>query len=756
MMSDGLGLIFLFEPLKWELNNLLWIIGILQVISFAFTTNKIIILKQLIPKTGYTVIKKYFTDSELRIIDTNDIRRYIESNDYQFSEDKNEIPLIDIDKENNKNNFYKKILDTINRYILKNSGELVDYNVLKDIVERECDSVEEGVVQTVALPLYLGLMATMGGIIIGFVSISNLQSETEILTLLSSVKYAMIFSIVGLSLTVFNSGIHFRSAKSINRKSLNDFFNYLQSELLPVLPGIESIFHVFKKHLDSFNNEFGQNVGFFRESMKELYGNYETQKEILIKLNEIDIKKVSMANMEIFKSLNKHIDVFETFNDNIQKSANEFDRFDQYLKNINGFVEISKELTQLGIKVYSDFDKFGANVNEIANEVNERLGLAHKLLKFLDSHFGELEQRKDLIVNSISKLDSIIDQRFDELSTNTSESLSKFQNVIIDFDSGFIDEIKSRNEKLGESIISIDNAIEKSLSILVNNSSEYIENIQKLSEVERINLESALRERTEAVKSQMETFDSEIKNKLQSVLNLVTQELHKKSTEDNTEHNLVMETFMEQRNNLSALFDEMSKQVRESGDRLKETTLQKVEEFNNISTSSNFDISKLIENIVSTEDFNNYRTEIKNYFESLENNIISSPLQNNPQQLASTASKKRPYKEKSKQSRQEEIAKEKYEDELSLTVLQEKLTNRIIDLKIILDQKVKEINSDSFDKFSSNLVYHESFIKDSDKSKLKIIEHELNLIEHDINNLIFESKPIKRQKKRKSWFKKRS
>ena len=60
-----------------------------------------------------------------------------------------------------------QIEQAINAYLLKNKGATGDFLLIKDIVERYCDAKREEIETQLPMPLYMGLMGTMLGIIIG-------------------------------------------------------------------------------------------------------------------------------------------------------------------------------------------------------------------------------------------------------------------------------------------------------------------------------------------------------------------------------------------------------------------------------------------------------------------------------------------------------------------------------------------------------------------------------------------------------------
>ena len=62
----------------------------------------------------------------------------------------------------------KDILNSVNGYLLRNKGAVSDFNLVKDIVDRNIDKVDDEISNHLPTPLYLGLMGTMLGIVGGF------------------------------------------------------------------------------------------------------------------------------------------------------------------------------------------------------------------------------------------------------------------------------------------------------------------------------------------------------------------------------------------------------------------------------------------------------------------------------------------------------------------------------------------------------------------------------------------------------------
>ena len=143
------------------------------------------------------------------------------------------VHLISLDK-NVSNPLIIKVVDTINSYLLRNKGAVSDFNLIKDIVERNCDAVDEEINQQLPVPIYLGLMGTVLGIILGLWSI-NFDPQNfmaSVTDLVESVKWAMGCSFMGLLLTTILSAWFYRGAKAKLEEQKNERHTFIQIELL--------------------------------------------------------------------------------------------------------------------------------------------------------------------------------------------------------------------------------------------------------------------------------------------------------------------------------------------------------------------------------------------------------------------------------------------------------------------------------------------------------------------------------------------
>lgn len=259
----------------------------------------------------------------------------------------------------NGNSVFTSIKDSINKYLGNNSGSVIDFSLLKDAVDRHCDSVENDINTLTPVPLYCGLAGTMAGVILGLVPLvktkallyllegipedyqkmikSGEKSYEEVKTmfdtlaangindLLEGVAYAMLASICGIFLTTVGS-ILFKRYKLQGESGKNTFLAWLQAKLLPELPSDTSdALNRLVKNLNKFNNTFAANTTELRGALTQVNESYRIQGDIIKAVHDMDVMKMAKANIRVLEELKECTDKLEAFN--------------QYLDDIHGYTD---------------------------------------------------------------------------------------------------------------------------------------------------------------------------------------------------------------------------------------------------------------------------------------------------------------------------------------------------------------------------------------------------------------------------------
>ena len=194
----------------------------------------------------------------------------------------------------------------INMYLQKNKGAVSDFSLMKDIVERYCGSEEEEIATMQTIPLYMGLMGTMVGIIVGISIIAfngGVDNLTNVSSMMICVAIAMAASFVGILCTTIISWKS-KGAKTDIETNKNLFYSWLQTELLPVLSDNSvTALSLLHTNLMSFNQTFQGNIKKFDKVLTSVRQVSKDQAYALDAISKINIKDVANANVIVANSV---------------------------------------------------------------------------------------------------------------------------------------------------------------------------------------------------------------------------------------------------------------------------------------------------------------------------------------------------------------------------------------------------------------------------------------------------------------------
>lgn len=450
-------------------------IVILQTKQAFKTRKKIKILNTIIPNISVFKIQKYNISTEdLQTAKPKEILNNISAyhidvdNKTQISIIKNEISLIN--PQNKYNPVFNTILESINVYLLRNKGASTDFNLIKDITERYIDIEENDINDAVTVPLYLGLIGTMLGIIFGLINlflVSNSENDFEVQGFLLGVSIAMFASLYGLIWTVSNSNFKFKAARKNVEKTKNDFYTFIQTELLPILnQSVSSSIHTLHTNLVKFNDSFTGNLNNLTYILNKNYDAVIAQESILNHLEKIDINEYAKANVKVLSEL--------------RNGTKDLQKFNQYLNLLNTTVENTTELSSSFNSILERTNNF----ENLAEKLDDRVEESNNLIQFLNNHYQVLSDRGHLITDSVKKVDDVLIKSLVELQDHTTTKISAIKEITIkeeDLMTKTFAENKSHFSKLSLLTDLNDNFIELKNTILSKSEKENttLESIQK-------------------------------------------------------------------------------------------------------------------------------------------------------------------------------------------------------------------------------------------------------------------------------------
>ncbi len=407
---------------NYETLALLAVVAIIafQAYFFCQTYMKIRRFKSIFsPTDKYSVSRYWIKRSVLEALDPDTILADREKYALEAPIQDPEALDVNILAWTNNNKVTATIAHALNTYLIRNRGVASDFHLLKDVVERNCDAEESDITQTISVPLYLGLLGTFLGIVIGLGQLSGINMsnqgdlDTGISGLLKGVVLAMVASFIGLALTVVNN-ISFRNCKIKLEAGRNKFYTFLQTSLLPVLnQGINSSLASLQNNLHKFNEDFGINVRNLSQAMKANYDTLVAQDKLLTTLQGMEITRFSKANIQILQALDGSVGKLEQFN--------------QYLEGLNGIIGYTDKLTERLDTLISKTDHVELFSKQLVSVFQEN----KQLTAFLQNHYGALEKSHQLITQSVNTVDNVLDESLGKLKDFTQQRIIEVQKITL-------------------------------------------------------------------------------------------------------------------------------------------------------------------------------------------------------------------------------------------------------------------------------------------------------------------------------------
>lgn len=323
------------------------------------------------------------------------------------------------------------IKEYINLYLLNNYGAAVNFSIIKDIIDREVDVKDEEISNSLPTPLYLGLAATMIGIIFGLFAMpeSNGQHFAEgIDALINGVKLAMLGSLSGLACTTILSSFIYKNAKRQISKEKNEQISYLQATLLPELiksedTGVSGL----KASLDRFARvatDISDNVLVAVNKSNE---NILLQQEVIDKVSNLDVLKISETNLELFNRL--------------ESNMSAFNKFSEYVSLMS---QISDNL--------KDFASRTKNIDNVINQIDLTLQENDRLSRFLTSHFEKIETSGFAALKAVDLSDAHFREAIEKLKVETDNCLNQAFRAVNESASHFSGAIEKLKEEIDSRI----------------------------------------------------------------------------------------------------------------------------------------------------------------------------------------------------------------------------------------------------------------------------------------------------------------
>ncbi len=307
--------------------------------------------------------------------------------------------LIEQNSNNNESDTLSIIVSSINRYLIKNKDSVVDFNLIKDIVDRNCDAKEEEIQTQNPVSLYFGLVGTMVGIIIGVVALivsgsltlTNGMEATDaisgVMELLEGVAIAMVSSVIGIILTTVGS-LRIKDAKVETERKKHTFLSWMQAELLPKISSdVSSALVKLGGDLENFNSTFSDNAKLLQNTILGITEATKNQACLLNAVQRLDVARIAEVNVSVY--------------DKLKNCSEELGVLGNNMNRINGGIEGATKI--IGQQI-SEYRTRSADINNAAGEVDMATREAQKQLKeSIESSFKEYQDFVDKLYMGVKE-----------------------------------------------------------------------------------------------------------------------------------------------------------------------------------------------------------------------------------------------------------------------------------------------------------------------------------------------------------------
>jgi hypothetical protein len=315
------------------------------------------------------------------------------------------------------------ILDSTNRYLEKNAGAPADFHILQGITERASDSADYEAAANATLPLYVGLMGTFIGVIVGLVTIAHEPSSTigdsDLKRFLGGVLVAMVGSLCGLLLTVAGRSVCLQPARAQNDIRKQAYYTLLESELLPVVGQDASAeLRTLQGSLHRFNADFKSNLGLFTDAMKTAVSTMQQQRDLLNTLNKAKITELIATNVDLLTKVQSVATVFVQF----------VDATAELQKRVALSTDVAAKLNALLDRI----QKFELSINALGDKLSVDQTAAIRTIKLVEDQLETLKRRNQVITQYADVQDEELKayfaaqrQKLTELTNKASQQLDE-------------------------------------------------------------------------------------------------------------------------------------------------------------------------------------------------------------------------------------------------------------------------------------------------------------------------------------------
>ena len=198
-------------------------------------------------------------------------------------------------------------------------------------------------------------------------------------------------------------------AKSALETQKNAFYDFIQTRLLPQMTkDAASTILAMQANLERFNTSFESNIQNFGGIMEEIHTAFDSQVQLQRELRRMDLTQVANLNANVLVQL--------------RESMGEFERFTQYLSQMNSFVRSTARLTDSINDQLQRTEAVETVVNALQENIQKNQLVMEKLREFL-----ERVNEHQAITTAAGEIDSAMTQAIEQLKSHTEEEINSIR-----------------------------------------------------------------------------------------------------------------------------------------------------------------------------------------------------------------------------------------------------------------------------------------------------------------------------------------
>lgn len=376
------------------------------------------------------------------------------------------------------------LIDEINDYVMKTRGT-TDFSFIQNKVERKLNMRHDQSTATLAFPTYIGLIGTFSGVFMGIIAFmlgfDNIEGVTDdsINNLLTGVCVSMSTSFVGLLLTTINNA-HDAKAKKRIEDDKNEFYDYVQTELMPEL-GASMVQAVTRLHqtVDKFEPTFARVIMNFQgtfdrctkafgstfeknvtavasavhvmgENMDKINENISLQKRLIERIGSDDLRKgmekyVEAANH--FVSITQSLDKFEEARRMMLAAAQEVINLqEQY----NNQLLVPREVAVRVNQILNRITTFEDSVNQVGATLNNRQIIGNDVIELIREQVNAIKKKQKIANRYDETANDELSRFYDEELKSLKGLCERYNAALDEHFNGFERILSEQSEKLAK------------------------------------------------------------------------------------------------------------------------------------------------------------------------------------------------------------------------------------------------------------------------------------------------------------------